>query len=119
MGRKDDPEGVSYECERKGVCSVHQFFVESMQDLSTTVKGNGTVQSKENSLVGIVSTMRTTLTTNGRWLKGVAALIVSIFLALIIPVMSWTQTSGKIIRQIEVNTIRLEKLEAVKNGGTR
>ena len=108
MNRKDDPPGVKFDCERKEVCSVHKTFTETLQKLETTVKGNGTLESQKSSLMGVTARIETTLITNGRWLKGLAGLVVAIFLTMIIPVMSWTQTSGKIIRQIEIDTQRLD-----------
>lgn len=111
MNRETDPveEAKDFTQERTNTCAAHQWFAKMIQDLTVTVMGNGSVESKEGSLLGIVSSVRTTLKVNGRWLRGLVALMIALFLAMIIPAVSWIQTSGRVLKQIEINTILIQE----------
>lgn len=101
MSRKDDPEDIDFTDERKSVCSAHHAMKETLDTLVITVKGNGTLKSQQESIVGTISHMATTLKTNGWWLRGLVGLFVAFAVAFSIPAISWIQTSGRLLQVIE------------------
>ena len=123
MSRKEDPPSVDFTDERKTVCFAHHAMKEAIDSLVVTVKGNGSLKSQQESVVGTISKMDTTLRTNGLWLRGLAGFVVMVFVAIFIPTLSWIQTSGKILQRIETlqehdisKTAEIKELKSVSYG---
>ena len=78
-----------------------------LHDLCVTVYGNGDVESRQKSLLGIVSGIQNSIKVNGWWVRGIVALI----MILIIPVGGWMLRSERIFQTVEVNTQKWAALE--------
>ena len=112
MNRKEDPQTVDFTGDRKTVCSAHHAMKEAIDSLVVTVKGNGTLKSQQESIVGTISSIQTALRTNGWWLRGLAGLITAFCIAVAIPAISCVQASGKFLQIVETLQKHDEQREA-------
>lgn len=100
MGRKDDPEGSDFaEKREKTFCQEHGCVTK----LCKIVYGDDDkIESHPTSIVAI-------LHRNGLILRIMMGLVITLATLIAIPSVTWIFAGGKVLKQIEVNTLLLQK----------
>lgn len=87
------------EIPQKTLCVEHST---QLHDLCVTVYGNGDIESREKSLVGIVNK-------NGGILRFLVGAVCALIGIVLLPKFVVVFSGGKVLRQIEVNTALIQE----------